>query len=80
MRFECVSRTNVGLRRKINEDSLLDATDRGLWVVADGMGGHEAGEVASAMVVNALRSLPECDLDEQACRRARSARRRRDAR
>lgn len=61
MRFDCVSRTDVGLKRKINEDSLLDATDRGLWVVADGMGGHEAGEIASAMVVDALRSLPECD-------------------
>jgi serine/threonine protein phosphatase PrpC len=64
MRFESVSRTNVGLRRKINEDSLLDATDRGLWVVADGMGGHDAGEFASAMVVEALGSLPDsADLD-----------------
>ena len=58
MRFECASRTNVGLRRKINEDSILAATDRGLWVVADGMGGHDAGEVASAMVTDALRCLP----------------------
>jgi serine/threonine protein phosphatase Stp1 len=64
MRFESVSRTNVGLRRKINEDSLLEATDRGLWVVADGMGGHDAGEIASAMVVEALGSLPDsADLD-----------------
>ncbi len=64
MRFECASRTNVGLRRKINEDSILAATDRGLWVVADGMGGHDAGEVASAMVTDALRCLPvTSDLD-----------------
>lgn len=61
MRFECASRTDVGLKRKINEDSILVDTDRGLWVVADGMGGHEAGEVASAMVVDALRSLPLLD-------------------
>jgi len=64
MRFECVSRTNVGLKRKINEDSLFAAPERGLWVVADGMGGHDAGEVASAMVVDALRALPDgADLD-----------------
>ena len=64
MRFECVSRTNVGLKRKINEDSLFAAPERGLWAVADGMGGHEAGEVASAMVVDALRALPDGgDLD-----------------
>jgi serine/threonine protein phosphatase PrpC len=67
MRFECASRTHVGLKREINEDSILVETDRGLWVVADGMGGHEAGEIASAMVVDALRCLPESsDVDEVA--------------
>jgi len=67
MRFECASRTHVGLKRKINEDSILVETERGLWVVADGMGGHEAGEVASAMVVDALRALPRTgDLDQLA--------------
>ncbi|HEX4761618.1 MAG TPA: protein phosphatase 2C domain-containing protein [Sphingomicrobium sp.] len=65
MRFECVSRTHVGLKRKINEDSILVETGRGLWAVADGMGGHEAGEVASAAAVDALRRLPAIgDLDE----------------
>jgi len=65
MRFECVSRTHVGLRRKINEDSVLVDSERGLWAVADGMGGHEAGEVASTMVTDALRCLPRtCDIDE----------------
>jgi serine/threonine protein phosphatase PrpC len=64
MQFECVSRTHVGLKRKINEDSILAESDRGLWVVADGMGGHHAGEVASAAVVDALRRLPDYeDLD-----------------
>jgi serine/threonine protein phosphatase PrpC len=64
MRFECISRTHVGLKRQINEDSILVETERGLWAVADGMGGHEAGEVASAMVTDALRALPDGnDLD-----------------
>ena len=58
MRFECVSRTHVGLRREINEDSLFAEPERGLFVVADGMGGHEAGEIASTMATDALRCLP----------------------
>jgi serine/threonine protein phosphatase PrpC len=67
MRFDCVSRTHVGLKRKINEDSVLADPARGLWAVADGMGGHEAGEVASAMVTDALRCLPDThDIDELA--------------
>ena len=58
MNFECVSRTHVGLRRKVNEDSVLVRPGRGLWAVADGMGGHDAGDVASAMVTEGLLKLP----------------------
>jgi len=69
MHFDCISRTHVGLRREINEDSLFAAPERGLWAVADGMGGHEAGEIASTMVTDALRCLPiVSDLDELAGR------------
>ncbi|MGD8176525.1 PP2C family protein-serine/threonine phosphatase [Marinimicrobium sp. ARAG 43.8] len=46
--------TNAGHRRDNNEDALLSLPENGLWVVADGMGGHEAGEVASAIVRDTL--------------------------
>lgn len=66
MGFECVSRTHVGLRRKVNEDSAMVRTERGIWAVADGMGGHEAGDVASQRVAEALHQLPIVyHLDEQ---------------
>jgi serine/threonine-protein phosphatase Stp1 len=58
VRFDCTSRTHVGHKRKLNEDALLASVEDQIWVVADGMGGHEAGEVASAMVVDALANLP----------------------
>jgi protein phosphatase/serine/threonine-protein phosphatase Stp1 len=50
--------TNAGAVRKHNEDNMLSRPDLGLWVVADGAGGHESGEVASGMIVAELDRLP----------------------
>ncbi len=57
--FQWVSsaHTHPGVERQLNEDSWLGRSDIALWAVADGMGGHARGEMASAMVVESLRRL-----------------------
>ncbi|QJT10648.1 PP2C family protein-serine/threonine phosphatase [Oceanidesulfovibrio marinus] len=51
VKIEVAALSDVGRRRKSNEDSYLIDRDLGLYLVADGMGGHMAGEVASALAV-----------------------------
>lgn len=51
--------TNAGMIRAINEDSVLARPEIGFWAVADGMGGHEAGDVASNMLVRTLDEVDE---------------------
>ena len=49
--------SNQGCVRNHNEDAFLDSSEKGLWVVADGAGGHESGEVASKLIVETLAKI-----------------------
>ena len=53
-RWDSWGATTVGNVRQINEDAYLQQLGVDLWVVADGMGGHQAGDVASNMIVESL--------------------------
>ena len=55
--FASAEITHVGTVREVNEDAILSRHDRQLWVVADGMGGYEAGDVASNMLIEALKDV-----------------------
>ena len=75
--FRSFAATHPGARRTLNEDSYVDrpalGPTLGLWAVADGAGGHEAGEVAASMIAETLGALapglPAASLLEQAASR-----------
>ena len=58
-KFESGAASDVGKVRLVNEDACLALPDSGIFAVADGMGGHEAGALASAVVIDALRAIDE---------------------
>jgi protein phosphatase len=57
LQFETGSATHAGKVRSVNEDNYLVGANHGVWLVADGMGGHKNGKLASSIVVDAAKTL-----------------------
>jgi protein phosphatase/serine/threonine-protein phosphatase Stp1 len=55
--FRSRAATHAGAANRLNEDAYVNRPDLGLWAVADGAGGHESGEVASAEVAGLLQAI-----------------------
>lgn len=56
--FRYNAKTHVGLKRSINEDAVLALPEHDIWVVSDGMGGHDGGDFASQVVADAIAMIP----------------------
>lgn len=69
LKFETGAGTHVGKVRNVNEDALAACPEFGVWAVADGLGGYEAGDIASRIVVDAVESIgPSVSADDQLVR------------
>jgi protein phosphatase/serine/threonine-protein phosphatase Stp1 len=71
MSFRVWAETNVGTVRKHNEDALVNSPHLGLWAVADGAGGHSAGDIASNKIAQSLGAVPPTATPQEMLRELR---------
>lgn len=65
MKIFALGKTDTGMKRKINQDSIVCREDLGLFIVADGMGGHKAGEIASRIVIDSIIRFIKATKEDQ---------------
>lgn len=63
--FRVAYKTDIGLQRTTNQDAVLVCEDLNLCIVADGMGGHNAGEVASSLAVSIIEDYTRAHVDDE---------------
>jgi type VI secretion system protein ImpM len=64
LRYKSAAASDVGRKRSVNQDAFLERAEIGLWAVADGLGGHKDGDIASRMVCDTLSDFePAPDFD-----------------
>ena len=73
MQHDAVARTDPGPVRESNEDCFLVDVEAGLFIVADGMGGHASGEIASAIAVETVQSILLGEINPDETRLERSS-------
>lgn len=75
VRLSCAAHgiSDIGCKRLHNEDAFLASTSKGLWAVADGMGGHNAGDLASKTLVESLENIQIAENLEDSVMRAEQA-------
>ncbi len=65
MKYPSFGKTDVGKKRELNEDSIGVMGEEGIYVVADGMGGHNAGEIASSIAVETITQFFKAAADDE---------------